>query len=76
MLLSRLTLPNELPLLVRAPPIAGRLPLPNELSLLLPLPNELPLPLFLPLPLPNELPPITGGRFAAPNDVALLGLPL
>ena len=70
MLLSRLALPNELPLLVRAPPIAGRLPLPNELPLLLPLP------LFLPLPLPNELPPITGGRLAAPNDVALLGLPL
>ena len=70
MLLSRLTLPNELPLLVRAPPIAGRLPLPNELPLLLPLP------LFLPLPLPNELPPITRGRLAAPNDVALLGLPL
>ena len=72
MLLSRLALPNELPLLVRAPPIAGRLPLPNELPLLLPLPNELP----LLLPLPNELPPITGGRLAAPNDVALLGLPL
>lgn len=70
MLLSRLALPNELPLLVRAPPIAGRLPLPKELPLLLPLP------LFLPLPLPNELPPITGGRLAAPNDVALLGLPL
>ena len=72
MLLSRLTLPNELPLPVRAPPKAGRLPLPKELPLFLPLPKELPLFLLL----PKELPPITGGRLAAPNDVALLGLPL
>ena len=63
--LLRLALPNELLL---------RLVLPNELLLRLALPNEL----LLRLALPNDMVPlfIIGGRWAVPNWVRLLGLPL
>lgn len=82
---GRWPLPNEL----LPEPVEGRRPEPKELLLVL-LPLLLPIdgrrptpnvPLELPfcdgrLPEPNELlPPIIGGRFAVPNDVALLGLP-